>query len=171
MDNSKVVIIFGKDAENGQYFDGQMECYGNAMDADLHIATLLEIAHKYFGDDPILSRLNIRHQANIAAYFMVELGHVVFLNTTSYKKDFLEKHGKNGLLMIPDQMSMKQFETLKKFLHHVEDYTITVCSDLKLNEGFLESKNFTSIRGASKELVINKLDLNVEKSSDNIVKH
>ena len=171
MDNSKVVIIFGKDDEKGNFYDGEIESYGDARDADLHIATLLEIANKYFSDDPIISRLNIRHQANIAAYFMVELGHVVFLNTTSYKKEFLEKHGKNGLLMVPDQMSIKQFETLKEFLHQVEDYTITVCSSLKLNEGFLESKNFTSIRGANKELVIDKLNSEVEKSDSNIAKY
>ena len=65
---------------------------------------------------------------------------------------------------------MIQFEELKLFLKKIEDYTITVCSDLKLNEGFLESKNFTSIRGANKELVINRLDSEVEKE-DNITKH
>lgn len=170
MDDSKVVIIFGTDDTNEKFHDGELEYFGNIKDSDLHIVTLLEMVEKYFSDDSILSRLTIRHQANIAAYFMVELGHVIFLNTTSYKKEYLEKHGKSGLLMIPDKMSIKQFEELKLFLKKIEDYTITVCSDLKLNEGFLESKNFTSIRGANKELVINRLDSEVEKE-DNITKH
>lgn len=171
MDDGKVTIIFGNDDEKGLFQDGNIETYGKAEDNDLHIATLLEIVNKYFSEDPILSRLSIRHQANIAAYFMVELGHVVFLNTTSYKKEFLSKHGKNGLLMVPDKMSQKQFESLKVFLKKVDDYTITVCSNLRLNEGFLESKNFTSIKGANKELVINKLSDEVEMVNDDIAKH
>ena len=171
MDDSKVTIIFGNDDDKGLFKDGSIETYGKAEDNDLHIATLLEIVNKYFSDDPILSRLSIRHQANIAAYFIVELGHVIFLNTTSYKKEFLDKHGKNGLLMVPDKMSPKQFETLKAFLKQVDDYTITVCSNLKLNEGFLESKNFTSIKGANKDLVINRLSNEVEMDNENIAKH
>lgn len=171
MDDSKVVIIFGNDDKKCQFQDGKIENYGDAKDDDLHIATLLEIVEKYFSDDPILSRLNINHQANIVAYFMVELGHLVFLNTTSYKKEFFEQHGKSGLLMVPNKISIKQFETLKEFLRQVEDYTVTVCSELKLNGGFLESKNFTSIRGADKKLVIDRLDSLVERMDAPTVKH
>ena len=171
MDDYKVAIVFGNDDKKGNFSEGQIEKAGDLRDKDLHISTLLEIVNKYFSDDPILSRLSIRHQATIAAYFIVELGHVVFLNTTSLKEEFLVKHGKSGMLMVPDKMSSKQFAAVKDFLHQVADYTITVCSELTLNEGFLESKSFTSVRGANKELVLNKLDSQVAVEEANIIKH
>ena len=157
MDKNKVVMLFGTDAADGKYFDGKIEGFGDAEDKDLHISTLLEIVHNYFSEDPILTRLNIHHPATVAAYFMVELGHIVFLNTTSFEKELLQKHGKSGILMVPDNITYEQFESLKSLLSQLDNYTINVSSDFKFNEGFLESKSFTLVRGMDKQLILDRL--------------
>lgn len=143
MDNYKGFIIFGKDDENGKYQDGQIIMFGDSKSDDLHIENLLSISKEYFPEDSILSRLTIRHQPEMAAFFIVNMGNIVFLNTTKYNENNISKYGKSGMLMLPNTLSANQASLIEGIGEQLENYDLIIKTDLKLNEGFLESKTLT----------------------------
>ena len=171
MDDHKGFILFGKDDENDKYHDGESIMFGNSKSDDLHIASLLDIAKTYFPEDPILSKLNIRHQPEVAAFFMVEMGNVVFLNTTKYNGNNISIYGKSGMLMLPSTISNKQIESLKELTQSLIDYDLIIKTDFNLNNGMLESKTLVCMDKINPDKLIELVNDNCHVNSDSMLKH
>ena len=114
---------------------------------------MLDFISNYFSDDPILSKLNIRHQPTIVSYFLLEKGFIVFLNSTDYNEKYLKKYGKNGVLLLPESITSKQLVSLKKLINDLSDYDILVNTDLKIVDGFLESKTLANVDHDNDKLI------------------
>jgi len=139
MDNYKIAFIHGENFENKGLSDGSIELYGDITKDSLHVAYLLDYAKKRFSDIPIFDRLTIRHQPEIVAYFLTKLGIIVFFNMTKYEENHIKRYGKNGMLMLPETLTEKQKEALKKLAADISDFNISINYDLTL-DGILDSK-------------------------------
>ena len=169
MDDYKGFILFGNDEEN--YSDGQVVMFGDIKSDDLHIANLLEVANTYFPNDPILSRLTIHHSPEVVAYFISTMGNIVFLNLTKYNGNNVSRHGKSGLLMLPDEVTEKQIETLKELGKDLEAYDLIIKTNLKLNEGLLESKTLACMTKLNPERLAQMVRDNSSVSGNKPIKH
>ena len=164
MDNYKFAIIFGRDNEKNNTKDGQALYYGDNTSGEMHIKSFLDFIEKYYKDDEMLSKINIRHQATMPAYLLEEQGNIVFLNTTSLEEKELEKYGRNGIVFLPKEITDNQFETLLKMIlpysKSVEEYTV---------EANPESLTLSKIK-LMKKYGVNRLSIGVESTDDKILK-
>ena len=48
------------------------------------------------------------NNANSMSLFLRDKGNVIFLNATTYKDDIIKKHGRNGIVIIPDIITEAQ---------------------------------------------------------------
>lgn len=159
IDSYKLAIIYGKEDNIKNIKDGQIEMRGNAYDFDvIHIKCLLDFAKERYPEVEIFKRLNYKHTPEIASYFLTLLDNIVFLNTT---KD-IEKYGKTGIFMMPKTFSEMQIDTLISFTENLKDYSISICYDLELVDGILESKELHSL---DKKQAIKLLETYLQKEN------
>lgn len=136
MDNYKLAFLYGKDDITRNIIAGQLEKYGNILEDKLHIECLLKyIKEKGFTED-IFNKLTIKHAPEVVAYLISKKGHIVFLNIT--KK--IKTQGKNGLFIIPDDISPLLEESLFMFADSIKDFNVSILYNLRLSEGFLDGK-------------------------------
>ncbi len=142
MDSYKLAIIYSEDNNMKNIKDGQLKMLGDAYDSEeLHIKCLLDLAKEIYPEVDIFRKITYRHTPEIASYFFTLLDNIVFLNTTKN----MEKYGKTGMLMMPKNLSEKQIDTLISFTENLKDYSISICYDLELIDGILESKELHSL--------------------------
>lgn len=102
MENYKLAFIYGKDDENRNIKEGNIERLGDAHDEEqLHINCLLEYAKHRYSDIGIFKKLNSNHMPETAGYFFTLFGHIVFFNTTKN----VEKYGKSGIFLMPQELT------------------------------------------------------------------
>ncbi len=75
MDNYKLAFIYGTNEPNKQILDGKIE---------------------YIGEIAVFKNMNVRYQPEAVGYVYTLLGHALFFNTTSHRKDTFERYGKTG---------------------------------------------------------------------------
>ena len=142
MDEYKLAFIYGDTDQKRKIVEGQIERVGDIHDEDvLHIRCLLDYARERYSDVEIFQRLNLRHKPETVAYFFTLLfHHAVFLNTT---KD-ITNYGKTGMLMLPDKLTDIQRESLCSLMREIDDFSIGIFYDLRIEEGILEGKEIYS---------------------------
>lgn len=163
MNENKIALIYDHDDINKGFTDGQIEFYGNMEQDSLHIAYLLDYARSKFPEIPIFQQLTLRHQPEVAAYFLTRLGMIVFLNMTKYDPEHLKKYGKMGMLMLPDQMTPAQIESLKQFVADIQDFDISIHYNLSIDMGMLDAK---TIIGLNHETPMELMNLYFERVSE-----
>lgn len=137
MDIYKLALIYGKNDELRQIHDGQIKKIGNVLEEELlHATCLLDHAKEIYPNVTIFKQLNNRHRPETIGYFFTLLGNILFLNTTKN----VEKHGKRGILMMPNDWTEAQTESLKQLCHMIGDFSITIFYDLKITDGMLDGK-------------------------------
>lgn len=144
MDNYKMAFIYGQDEPERNIEDGMLHFYGEFDDEILHSKYLLDYAKEYYPDVSIFEKLTIKHQPEVIAYFLIKMGHIVFLNTTKLNEKG-KKHGKIGIFLMPDTITEKQKETLISFANQIEDYDVMIAYDIKMIDGMLDSQSYTSV--------------------------
>ena len=155
MDNYKTAFIYGSDDETNNFKDGQIHLYGEAEQDLFHNVYLLNYIEKYYPNIPLFKQLNPRHPKEIIAYFLAKMGHVVFFNTTNYEEKKLERHGKLGMFMMPDNLTEKQKAALIQFAQTIPDFDVLINYDLKIEDGLLNSQTYQSTEKISPETLIN----------------
>lgn len=170
MNDYKIAFIHGDSFEEKGLIDGSIEFCGNNNKDSLHVANLLDFAKKNFPEISVFNQLSIRHQPEVVSYFLTRLGIVVFLNMTKYDSKHLRKYGKMGMLLLPDELTDKQKESLIKFAESISDFEILINYDLSIETGILDSKTIQGFNNETpKELLdiyfkrINKKDSNIQK--------
>ena len=163
MDNYKFSIIFGDEER-----DGKTVYYGDQD--ELHIKSMIEFISEYYPEDLLLKTVNIRHQAIIAAYLLTQRNNIVFLNSTEYTKESLERYGKNGILLLPQKITQKQLFSLKEMVDGIRDYDILIKCNLFIEDGFLNSKTLNNMDKITPEIVDDIVNKNCEIVSGNVRK-
>lgn len=88
----------------------------------------------------MFQKLNERHSPPTISYYLVELGHIVFCNTTS--KDFNGNFVKTGIFYFPNNISEELEQVIYKFVNQISDYRIIIVDDLKIVDGLLYWQSF-----------------------------
>lgn len=130
----KLSILFGDNQVDGINRNGQVE---NLImdDDDFHIAYLIDYFKTHFKDDAYLQSVDIADPAHIVEVYLRDLGHMVFVNSTSYKNGKPNSYGKTGILMLPETVTEEQIESLNCFKEKISDYKeLQVWSDLYRDE-------------------------------------
>lgn len=147
MDDKKIAFIFGSDKEEVGIYDGGIEKVGNIKDGAIHATCLVEYGREKYPEASIFQKLNNRYMPEAISYFFINpYNHAVFLNTTKYYDDGkISKHGKTGLLLLPNQLTAKQEEAIGKFLDEVQDYSVSITYNLSIIAGFVEGSEILSL--------------------------
>ena len=158
MDDYKIAFIFGSDKEDVDIFDGDIRKVGDMKDGYFHSTTLLNFAHKYYPDIEIFNRLSNRHMPEAISYFYTQiLNHAVFLNATKYNEDgSLGKHGKQGIVLLPRELTENQKNTLIQFFSEIEDFNVRILYNLSLDAGLLDGSEVSSLTREKPILIFEK---------------
>ena len=97
------------------------ELYTHEVDDDYHALILYEYIKTYYSDEEI-NHIFLTDTANVISSYLVSKGNMVFLNLTNYKKEYLNKYGKNGTYVMPNLLTEKQIETLYEFSNNTKNY-------------------------------------------------
>ena len=159
MDESKFAIIFN----NGNTID-----YGNQD--ELHIKSMVDFISEYYPNDPLLKTINIRHQPTVVAYLLTKKNNIIFLNSTEFTKESLERYGKNGILFLPEKITENQLSSLKEMANGIRDYDILIKCNLVIEDGFLHSKTLNNMEKITPEIIENIVVKNCEIVNENIRK-
>ncbi len=153
MDDYKIAVIYGKDDPEKNIKDGMIEAFGDIHDQDLlHIDCILEHARKRYPEVAVFKQLTDRHSPEVVACIYTLLGNVVFFNTT---KD-AGKYGKLGLLMLPDELTDNQIQSLQELAKSISNYSLNISYGLKLEDGFLEGQEMKSTSDETPQELLNK---------------
>lgn len=136
IDNSKISLIYGSNISNGNISEGDLECFGIIGDESLHSLCLRDKGIERYPNVKIFENLSYRHSPETVAFFFVEQNDIVFLNTTKN----MEKHGKTGILLIPDEISDKQKDSLYKMSEYLKEYRINLTTEMKFSDGIIDGK-------------------------------
>lgn len=121
--------------------DGKIKKRGDrTVEKLLHATCLLEFIKEEYPNNETLKRLTIKHTANTIGFFLTLYGNIVVFNTTRYD----EKHGKNGFVMMPDNFTETQQESLEGLLRSIPTYSIRIAYNMKVTDGILEGKEIAS---------------------------
>ena len=160
--DKKIAFIYGSTDDNRGIKEGQIEMIGDAHDEDeLHIKCIMDYTSLKYSDLSMFKQLNERHTPETFAYFYTLLGHIVFFNNTKN----IEKYGKLGLLMMPKNITEIQKQSLYEFIETIPDFSIVISYDFKVEDGFLEDKEMSSVNKESPKDLLDKYFDKVEELS------
>lgn len=110
----KIAIIHGDE------LDGKIDYIRcNLENEKIHIAMMLDYLKTHYLEDEFLQKSNIYTSINSIALYLSRKGNIIFLNTTSYSKEMLKKHGRNGILIMPSNITENQKESLKELKENI----------------------------------------------------
>lgn len=105
----KIAII------DGNELDGKIDYITCNLETEkIHIAMMLDYLKTHYLEDEFLQNCNIYTSINSIALYLSRKGNIIFLNTTSYSKEMLSKHGRNGILIMPNKITENQKESLQE---------------------------------------------------------
>lgn len=105
----KIAIIHGNTPVDGVNKNGQIDYINCTLDDEyFHIALMLKYLENNYKDNETLQKYNAYTSINKIAITLSDLGEIVFLNTTTYRKDILEKNGRSGILIVPSSVTDEQ---------------------------------------------------------------
>ena len=133
IDEYKMIIIPPKGVSNLQ--EGDIFPYGEKVEYDKHVPCFIDFCKTYYADIPIFQKLTVRHTPEVFAYFLQDLGNIIFLNTTSEVS--IKKYGKTGMIVLPEDPSEKQRESLYVLAKEIDDYHISIFYNLTLTDGMV----------------------------------
>ncbi len=143
----KIAIIHGDE------LDGKIDyiCC-NLENEKIHIAMMLDYLKTHYLEDEFLQKSNLYTSINSIALYLCRKGNIIFLNTTSYSKEMLNKHGRSGIIMMPEKITENQKESLYEFKEKISKmneiqiwYNITSDNNAKVMFGDVDViDNFVS---------------------------
>ena len=159
MDEYKIVIIYGATDEQRNIKEGNIEKIGDINDPYLlHSSCLLDFARTKYPNIKIFQKLTYRSSPETIGYFLAQLGHIIFLNTT-------KKSNKTGLFIMPDNITTKQKDTIYNFSEQLTGFKVGIFYDLDLISGIVDGKELyqSTIKN---ETISNLLDMYFSKTED-----
>ena len=167
MNDDKVVFIFGSNKEEAGIHDGDIMKIGNVKEEDyFHSSLLLNFAHQYYPNISVFNKLSSSHRPEAISFFFTHFfNHAVFLNTTRYNENgSLRKYGKQGVLLLPQQLTDNQKDTLTQFLEEISDFNIVILYNLTLEQGFFDAEEIATASKERPDVLFEKYLEKTEKS-------
>lgn len=164
MDKYKIALIYGDNFIEQGKEEGRIEYCGEIENDSLHVVSLLNFAKDNFPEIPVFQQLSIRHQPEVVAYFLTRLGIIVFFNMTKYDDNHMKKYGRNGMFMMPDELTPKQEEALKEFSESINNFKCSINYDLTIDTGILDSKIIQSLNHETSNDII---DIYLQRKQEN----
>ena len=127
----KVLLLFGKRNVDGEERDGQVEKILVEEDDTAHYFYMKDYLKDHFKDeDELQVTAREKHDVNSIFYEIQKLGHIACAENTSTPTY------KTGIFYMPNEISDKQRESLKKLQKQLEleDYNITEFLNLHRDE-------------------------------------
>ena len=159
IDEYKMIIIPPEGVPN--LLDGEIFPYGKKIEYDKHVPCFIDFCKSYYANIPIFQKLTVRHTPEVFAYFLSDLGNIIFLNTTSEVS--LKKYGKTGIVFLPEAPSEKQRESLYVLAQEIDDYRISVLYNLSLIDGMVSGNELHA--ASSEDKAINMISIALNTTS------
>lgn len=119
----KIAIIHGDSLVDGINKNGQIDYINCTLDDEyFHIVLMLKYLENNYKDNNILQEYDIYTSVNKIALTLSRMGEIVFLNTTSYRKDILAKHGRNGIIILPNDVTDEQRKSLNELKEKINKF-------------------------------------------------
>lgn len=119
----KIAIIHGDNQVDGKNRNGEISYINCSLEDEyFHVVLMLDYFKENFKDNEIIQKYDVYTSVNTMALQLRKLGNIVFLNTTNYRKEMLEKHGRHGVIMMPDVITNEQVEALKELKEKLIKY-------------------------------------------------
>ena len=129
----KVAIIHGEKPVDNLNKDGVIDYLNCTLEDEyFHIVMMLKYLETHYKDNPKLQSYDVYNSINEISLYLSRLGNIIFLNTTNYRKEMLQKHGRHGIIMMPENITDNQKESLRELKQHLEKYNeIQIWYDIK----------------------------------------
>ena len=113
--------------------DGKMDYVMSDTASDAtHISLMLDYINEHYQDDEFLKSCDIHTAANKVAMYLCSKGEIVYIDTTTYRKDMLIKHGKRGVVLMPKVLKEVQMYNLFKLKDMLERFNeVQIWYDIK----------------------------------------
>lgn len=158
MDNYKLAFIHGDEDKKRNIKVGDVEYIGD-RESDLHAECLLEYANKHYEDIEIFKKLSIRHNPEVIGFMFLNcFNDIVYFNTTKN----VEKYGRSGLFLLPDDISDLQKKGLLEFARTIENYKVNIFHSLRLEDGMLMGDEIILSTFETPEQMLNKYFLKIQ---------
>ena len=134
-DKLKLVII-DEDGNINKFVIGDIDYY--------HFKLMSDYAKEKYNQE--LIKDEIFRNTSTSALFLREQGEMVFLNNTSYANGIPDKHGRCGIIFMPDEITNSQIDAINSFKEEVSDY-----NDLVIYYNFIDEITCNTARAKNKE--------------------
>ena len=141
-DELKLAIINGPNSNE----DGEVERFYIGKEDYYHSKVLFDVVNSEYSQDE-LGKVDLKN-ANSMALFLRENGNIVFFNTTTYIDKQASKHGRTGILIMPDEITENQKDSLMEFNRELSDY-----DELQVWYEFTDDFNCQLLRTKTKDQV------------------
>lgn len=156
----KIGIIHGPNPMDGKDMDGEITLLETEDEQEQHIVTVIDFLKTHYKDDPNLQQLKITHPIQTACYVFTHLGDIVFVDTTGANP---KSHVGIGIFMMPETITEKQKDGLKKFKNKIAHYNdVRIDYNIIYDQGFFDSQ---TLRGTG-EFAVNVIDKYLDKVVD-----
>lgn len=119
----KIAIIHGNTPVDGINKNGQIDYINfDINDNGHHIDFMLDYLKNNYKDLGLYQKYEKELYISKIVMDLVKLGEVVFVNTTSYAKEFLKNYGVTGEIFLPNDLNDEQKEGLKKLKKNIDEY-------------------------------------------------
>jgi len=141
----KFALIYGDNPVDGNNYSGIIETV-RIDDEATHIEYMINFFQNHFKEDKYLQDNIYNWTANQVGLYLKELGHIFFMNITSYENNGPKNSKREGVFMMPDEPTEMQLKALEKFKSDIADYyTIQIWRNFYVDElGCLSCTNMTN---------------------------
>lgn len=137
----KAVIINGVNDKGD--VDGNIDYVGDLEEYGFHVDALIEYALEKYPNVSIFQKIPNNCEFDVPIFFLTWLNNIVYVNVSDVR------HGKKGIVFFPDEVSLKQKESLYAFAEKLSNVNITVIYDMDFDDGLVYSHEFDCRRGLS----------------------
>ena len=163
IENYKMVVI-SNGTTDGNLSDGEILEYGKKEEYDKHVPCLIDFCKDYYPEISIFKKLTVRHTPQVFAYFLQDLGNIIFLNTTTDSS--IKKYGKTGMFVLTENLTENQKESLQVFAKDIDEYRVSIIYNLELVDGMVGGSELHACSNEDKPISMINAALNSMNSKE-----
>lgn len=145
--------------------EGELKCFGEFYFYLQHDYAFRDFCKKYYPEILAKPGVTTNSPAELYAYYLQEDGNIPIANLTHAST--IEKHGKEAMIFMPENPSLKQRESLEILMNEADDYTFFILYDFDLVNNYPNSQNIFQTK---EEKPIDFLNRYFEKTASNAKK-
>jgi len=134
--------------------EGEIKYFGEMNFYLLHDYAFRQFCQNYYPE--ILSQPGVSKNspAELYAYYLQLDSNIVIANLTH--SSTIEKHGKEAMIFMPEQISDKQKEALKSLMYEADDYNFFILYHFTLENNYPNSQNIFQTKDETPQDLLNR---------------